>query len=98
MIIVLCRSEIAEEKQAEFIEKVNAAGIIPATNKEEGCISYELSASAGIPGVLYVTERWESMEFLKLHTTGANFAAFGKLSAEYGVKTEMKLYKADALN
>ena len=98
MIIVLCQSKIAPEKQAEFIEKVNAAGILPATAKEEGCISYELSASAGVPGQLYVTERWESMELLKLHTTGANFAAFGKLSAEYGVETVMKLYNASALN
>ena len=98
MIIVLCQSKIDPEKQAEFIEKVNAAGIIPATAKEEGCISYELSASAGTPGLLYVTERWESMELLKLHTTGANFAAFGRLSSEYGVQTEMKLYNATPLN
>jgi len=98
MIIVLCQSKIAPEKQNEFIEKVNSAGIIPATLKEEGCISYELAASAGTPGQLYVIERWEDMPLLQTHTKGANFAAFGKLSAEYGVETVLKLYNATPLN
>ncbi len=29
---------------------------------------------------------------------GANFAAFGKMSMEYGIQTEIKLYQGQALN
>ncbi len=98
MIIIYCEAAIAPEKQAEFIEKVNAAGIIKATNQEPGNISYELLCPTDAPGKMFIIERWESREVLPAHMQGANFQALGKLSAEYGVKSTLKLYSAEALN
>ncbi|MBR0160056.1 MAG: antibiotic biosynthesis monooxygenase [Oscillospiraceae bacterium] len=98
MIIVFCEAKIDPEKQAEFLERVNESGVIEATTQEEGNISYELAASAGKKGQLYVIERWENMAVLQAHMKGANFAAFGKMSMEYGIKTEIKLYQGEALN
>ena len=40
----------------------------------------------------------ENMAALQAHMKGANFAAFGKMSMEYGIQTEIKLYQAEALN
>lgn len=98
MIIVICEAIIDPVKQKEFLGKVNESGVIPATEQEEGNISYELAASAGKEGRLYVIERWENMAALQAHMKGANFAAFGKMSMEYGIQTEIKLYQAEALN
>ena len=98
MIIVMCSAKIDPEKQAEFLEKVNESGVIAATEQEAGNISYELAASAGKKGQLYVIERWEDMPSLQTHMKGANFAAFGKMSMEYGIQTEIKLYQGQALN
>ncbi len=77
---------------------MNASGVIAATEQEEGNISYELAASAGKAGTLYIIERWENMAVLQTHMKGANFAAFGKLGKDYGIQTEIKLYQAEPLN
>ena len=98
MIIVICGAKIDPAKQKEFLEKVNKSGVIAETAKEVGNISYELASSAGTEGQLYVIERWEDMAVLQAHMKGANFAAFGKMSMEYGIKTEIHLYQAQPLN
>lgn len=98
MIIIICEAKIDPARQAEFVEKVNASGVIAATTQEAGNISYELAVSAGTPGCLYVIERWEDMAVLQAHMKGTNFASFGKLSAEYGVATTIKVYDGKPLN
>lgn len=98
MIIVLCNAEVAPEKQAAFVEAVKASGAIEGTLKEAGNISYDLVCSATQPGKMLMVERWEDMAALQAHSKGANLMAIGKISAEYGVKNEIKLFKADALN
>ena len=85
MVIIYCEIHIAPEKQAEYIARVNEAGIVEATNREPGCVSYELAASAGTPGKLYIVERWESP------------AALMKINAEYGLKGDAAVYTAEPL-
>lgn len=97
MIIIYCEAYIDPEKQAEFIEKVNASGLIEATNQEPGNISYELSASVGTPGKLYILERWESQKALPAHMKSPNFAAISKLRAEYGVSSDFNMYRAELM-
>ena len=98
MIIVIAKSVIAPEKQAAFIEAVKATGAVEATATENGNISYDLVCSATEPGLMYMIERWTDGAALKVHSTGANFLTIGKICAEYGVKSEIKLFNADALN
>lgn len=97
MIIIYCEAHVSPEKQAEFLAKVNAAGIIEATNKEPGNISYELSCSAGTPGKLYILERWESPKALPAHRKSPNLAALTKLREEYGVSADFNMYKAELM-
>lgn len=97
MVIIYCEMHIAPEKQAEYIARVNEAGIVEATNREPGCVSYELAASAGTPGKLYIVERWESPAALPTHMKGANYAALMKINAEYGLKGDAAVYTAEPL-
>lgn len=98
MILVIAKSEIAPEKQAAFIEAVKSSGAVEATHSENGNISYDLVSSVTEPGVMFMIERWSDGAALKVHSTGANFLTIGKICAEYGVKSEIKLFNADALN
>ncbi len=97
MIIVICDMKVDPAKQDEFFEKVNASGVIAATGKEPGNISYELAASAGVKGNLYIVERWESQEALDQHMKGTNFAEFGKIGAAYGMTGTPRIYQAELL-
>ena len=76
---------------------MNEAGIVEATNREPGRVSYELAASAGTPGKLYIVERWESPAALPAHMKGANYAALMKINAEYGLKGDAAVYTAEPL-
>ena len=46
MVIIYCEMHIAPEKQAEYIARVNEAGIVEATNREPGCVSYEIGRAS----------------------------------------------------
>lgn len=98
MILVLCSAQIDPDKQGAYLEAVKATGAVEATHSEPGNIGYELVCSATEPGKMLMIERWEDMPSLKVHTTGENFRALGVLGAEYGVKSEIKLFNAEALN
>lgn len=97
MIIIHCRTSIAPEKQAEYIARVNEAQIVEKTRKEPGNLWYELSVSAGEPGTLYVIERWESRKSLPAHMKSENYKNISRLNAEYGVKTDVKLFTAEPM-
>lgn len=97
MVIIHCKASIAPEKQAEYIARVNEAQIIEKTREEPGNLWYELSASAGEPGSLYVIERWESRKFLPAHMKSENYKRISGLNAEYGVKTDVKVFTAEAM-
>ena len=97
MVIIYCEMHIEPERQAEYISRVNAAGIVEATNRESGCVSYELAASAGVPGKLYILERWESPTSLPAHMKGENYAALMKINAEYGLKGDATVYTAEPI-
>ena len=97
MVIIHCKNSIAPEKQAEYIAKVNEAQIIEKTRNEPGNLWYELSASAGEPGSLYVIERWEDRKFLPAHMKSENYKKICRLNREYGVKAEVQLFTAEPM-
>ena len=61
------------------------AAIVPlmqATQAEEGCIDYVLSADPLTSGCIRIFEKWESDDALEVHMKAPHMAAFqGKLSA-----------------
>ena len=49
-----------------------------ATRKEAGCLKYAFSVDISDPGMVRVTERWESMDAIKAHMASPHMAEFNK--------------------
>ncbi|SHJ19838.1 Quinol monooxygenase YgiN [Lutispora thermophila DSM 19022] len=71
MIKVVSKHYVKENKIQEFVE--NAARMVEATRKEEGCISYGLFQDDNDPKILTFIEEWESKEALEKHKTTEHF-------------------------
>ena len=61
-------------------DKVRAAvkAMEGATRQESGCLKYAFSVDIADPGMIRVTERWESMEAIKAHLTSPHMAEFNR--------------------
>ncbi len=70
--------------------------MIKASRAEDGCLDYAYSIDVLDPGLVRVTERWESREALKAHFATPHMAAwraeFGKLGI---TDRSLRLYEAD---
>jgi len=60
-----------------------AKACIAETQKEPGCISYDLHASMTEPGKLVFVERWESRAHLDAHTKTPHFLAWRAAGAPF---------------
>jgi quinol monooxygenase YgiN len=49
-----------------------------ATRKEPGCLKYAFSIDIADPGMIRVTERWESLDAIKAHLTSPHMAEFNR--------------------
>ncbi|MGI6462971.1 MAG: antibiotic biosynthesis monooxygenase family protein [Candidatus Scatomorpha sp.] len=98
MIIVLALSSVDPEKQDAFIEAIKTSGAVESVRSEVGNVSYDLVSVVDEPGKMLMVERWVDMASLKAHSTGTHFLTIGKICAEYGVKSDLKLFNAEPLN
>jgi quinol monooxygenase YgiN len=73
------------ETTAETIEalKPAIADMEHASRAEQGCVDYCFSVELNRPGVVRVTERWESLEALQRHFRTPHMAQFQAALAEY---------------
>ena len=55
---------------------------IAATQKEKGCIYYDMYESVTRPGTYVVVERWETRADLTAHSQAEHFKAWRKAGAE----------------
>tara|TARA_R110002051_G_scaffold73594_3_gene133761 strand:+ start:15677 stop:15973 length:297 start_codon:yes stop_codon:yes gene_type:complete len=82
-------------------ERVEAARpametMIRASRAEPGCIDYAYSVDLLDPGLVRVTERWESREALKAHFAAPHMAAWREEIASLGITDRsLRLYEAD---
>lgn len=82
-------------------ERVEAARpametMIRASRAESGCIDYAYSVDLLDPGLVRVTERWESREALKAHFATPHMAAWREEIASLGITDRsLRLYEAD---
>ncbi|HAE28055.1 MULTISPECIES: putative quinol monooxygenase [Hyphomonas] len=82
-------------------ERVEAARpametMIRASRAESGCIDYAYSVDLLDPGLVRVTERWESREVLKAHFATPHMAAWREEIASLGITDRsLRLYEAD---
>ena len=96
MIVVNVRIEINAANLDAM--KEGLAIMETASRSEEGCQDYTFSVEVNDPGVLRITEKWDSEEALGAHFQMPHMVEFRKLVAEYpplGMKAYF--YKARAM-
>ena len=74
MYHVMVRMEVKPEKVDALIELATYNG--NCTRKEPGCLTYAFSVDISDPGMIRVTERWESMEAIQAHMKSPHMADF----------------------
>jgi quinol monooxygenase YgiN len=84
---------------AESIDAARPAmeAMIRASRAEAGCLDYAYSLDLIEPGLVRVTERWESREALAAHFTTSHMAAWRAQFADLGITDRsLRLYEAAA--
>jgi quinol monooxygenase YgiN len=82
----------------EQIEAARPAmeAMIRASRAEDGCLDYAYSIDVLDPGLVRVTERWESREALKAHFETPHMAEWRAAFSSLGVTDRsLRLYEAD---
>jgi quinol monooxygenase YgiN len=84
---------------ADGIEAARPAmeAMVRASRAETGCLDYAYSLDLIDPGLVRVTERWESREALKAHFATSHLAAWRAQFADLCISDRsLRLYEAEA--
>src|SRR5438105_5008851 len=65
MIVIAGKVVVRPERREEVIRA--ALAMAEATQKEDGCITYQFSADLADPNTIFIFEEWESDEALTRH-------------------------------
>lgn len=76
MIVVQVEVIIEPGSATKVVDAVKA--METATRNEAGCLKYAFSVDIADPGMIRVTERWESMDAIKAHMASPHMAEFNK--------------------
>ena len=76
-MIVIQVEVVVEPGSADKVRDAVAA-MEQATRKETGCLKYAFSVDISDPGMIRVTERWESMDAIKAHMASPHMADFNR--------------------
>ena len=94
MIIVNGRLELSEAHIAAL--KLAMASMEDASREEEGCFDYTFSVEVNEPGIIRITERWESMAALHVHFASTHMAEFqGAMSEHPPTNAEVHFYEGE---
>lgn len=88
MIRLNCFILATEETRSAVLAAAKA--LTEISQKEEGCVSYDIFESATRPEVLMFCETWSSPEALEAH---AKSEAFAKYAGEINALAKMKIEK-----
>ncbi|MCH9656693.1 MAG: antibiotic biosynthesis monooxygenase [Planctomycetes bacterium] len=100
MIFVIADIELAEGKQAAFLEAFHK--LVPLVLAEEGCIEYgpAIDEETDIPAqvmngnqIVTVMEKWASVDALKAHLTAPHMTAYREQVADLVKGTKLKVLK-----
>lgn len=100
MIFVIADIEIADGKQAAFLEAFRQ--LVPLVHAEEGCIEYgpAVDADTDIPvqvkngdQIITVMEKWESVDALKAHLEAPHMLTYREQVADLVKGTSIKVLK-----
>lgn len=71
MVKVISRMKVKEDKGDTFIDLFKE--MVEPTQKEEGCIQYEMYRDEDRPSILVVVERWETRDAFDHHLLTEHF-------------------------
>jgi quinol monooxygenase YgiN len=80
MIFVIATVQVHADKRDRYL--AGARACVAATRAENGCISYDLTASISDPNAFVFVERWTSREALGAHFEADHLKAWRKIAAE----------------
>src|SRR5262249_23329657 len=76
-MIVVQVEVLVEPGSADHVHDA-VAKMEQATRREPGCLKYAFSIDVTDPGMVRVTERWESVDAIKAHMATPHMAEFNK--------------------
>jgi quinol monooxygenase YgiN len=75
-----CRAAFQESQP---IVEAALKALVDPSRKDQGCISYELFASASVPATFVTIEKWQSQEDLDAHMASAHMADAIKAAGDH---------------
>lgn len=92
MIYVIATLTCKADKHAPFL--AGAKAIIAATNKEPGCLFYDLAQSITNPNEFTFVERWTSREALEVHFHTPDMAKWREISKDCVAARKVEIISA----
>ncbi|XP_075253599.1 uncharacterized protein LOC142356787 isoform X1 [Convolutriloba macropyga] len=86
---VRVHASLVVKDAASFLQDVKV--LIEATQKEKGCVSYQLFKQVGTKDNYAMIEEWSSMADLEAHGKSDHVAKFGELQKE-NVTPDVRVY------
>ncbi len=90
MIVIVSKNTVKEGKVEEF--KNLTKELIELSQKEEGCIEYDLYQDIKNPNVLTFIEKWESKEAIEKHKNSEHFTSTVPKIKSFNEEGELTLY------
>jgi len=92
-MVVVQVEVVVEPGSAEQVRDA-VAKMEQATRREPGCLKYAFSVDVTDPGMVRVTERWESLDAIKTHLASPHMAEFNQAVGALQPKgLEIKAYE-----
>lgn len=91
MITIVARSIIKEDKVEEF--RKLAEELVRESQKEEGCISYNLFEDIKEPNAFTFIEEWKDKEAIEKHNKSVHFTAIVPKFGDLRKESTVNLYK-----
>ena len=97
MIFVIANIQIAEGKQAAFVEEFKK--IVPDVLAEDGCIEYgpttdattDLDKQQTDASIVTIVEKWESLDALKAHLVAPHMNAYRERVKDLVVGSQLRI-------
>ena len=94
MIIVNGRLELTDVHITAL--KPVLAAMEQASREENGCFDYTFSVEVNEPGTIRITERWESMDALRVHFASSHMGEFQTALSEHPpANAEVHFYEVE---
>ena len=93
MIVLNVTYKCKENMREAFLEAIWSEGIDVASRSEEGNIKYDYYLAADNDNEVFLLEKWQDAEAVKVHSGQAHFKRLGELKATYVEDTVIEKYE-----